>query len=467
MTLLGGLVDEDGFQFLNHGKLDDGHLHSQHKKVTGQAVPRTWILLDSQSTVDVFYEASLLRNIRQAPNKCQISCNAGVVTTDQIGDLPGYPLPVWYHPEGIANILSLHRVSEHCRVQYDSNEHGAAFRVTKPDGTVRHFRPSVSGLHYCDTTKLRQETVLINTVAEKKAQYTERAFKQAALARRLQDIIGRPSTRDYIKIVMGGMMRNCPVSRADIAAAEDIFGPNLGSLKGKTIRGKQDHVPSLVVDVPYHIIKMYKDVTLGFDIMFVNKIAFLVTVSRNIRFGTTERLASRQVKEVGKALVNVIKMYRQRGFHVKTCNGDGEFQPLRGILADATSQLNITAEDEHVPEVERYIRTLKERTRATYNVLPFKKIPGMMIVEMVHSSNYWLNMFPANDGVSATQSPRRIMTGQSSDYLLHCKLQYGEYAQVHESHDNSMDTRTTGAIALRPTGNIQGGFYFMSLLTGK
>ncbi len=27
--------------------------------------------------------------------------------------------------------------------------------------------------------------------------------------------------------------------------------------------------------------------------------------------------------------------------------------------------------------------------------------------------------------------------------------------------------RTTGAIALRPTGNVQGGYYFLSLTTGK
>ncbi len=68
------------------------------------------------------------------------------------------------------------------------------------------------------------------------------------------------------------MLHNCPISIADIAAAEDIFGPNLGSLKGKTVRRSQGHVPSLVVDVPYHIIKLYQDVLLLFDIMFVTKL---------------------------------------------------------------------------------------------------------------------------------------------------------------------------------------------------
>ncbi len=39
--------------------------------------------------------------------------------------------------------------------------------------------------------------------------------------------------------------------------------------------------------------------------------------------------------------------------------------------------------------------------------------------------------------------------------------------QTHEKHDNSMIPRTTGAIALRPTGNAQGGRYFYSLTTGR
>ena len=39
--------------------------------------------------------------------------------------------------------------------------------------------------------------------------------------------------------------------------------------------------------------------------------------------------------------------------------------------------------------------------------------------------------------------------------------------QTHEEHDNSMTSRTVGALVLRPTGNAQGGFYFLSLSTGR
>jgi len=58
------------------------------------------------------------------------------------------------------------------------------------------------------------------------------------------------------------------------------------------------------------------------------------------------------------------------------------------------------------------------------------------------------------------------MTGQRITYDKHCKLEFGTYVQTHEKHNNSMNPRTSGAIALRPSVNEQGGHYFLSLYTG-
>jgi hypothetical protein len=89
-----------------------------------------------------------------------------------------------------------------------------------------------------------------------------------------------------------------------------------------------------------------------------------------------------------------------------------------------------------------------------------------MTVELVYGSVFWLNMFPSNDGVSDTISPHGLVIGLKLDYSKHCRIVYGAYAQTHEEHDTTMATRTTGAIALRPMGNDQGGYYFMSISTG-
>jgi hypothetical protein len=59
------------------------------------------------------------------------------------------------------------------------------------------------------------------------------------------------------------------------------------------------------------------------------------------------------------------------------------------------------------------------------------------------------------------------MTGLKVDFHRHCQLKFGDYVQTHDEHDNSMDSRTTGATALHPTGNVQGGYYCFNLSAGR
>lgn len=76
-------------------------------------------------------------------------------------------------------------------------------------------------------------------------------------------------------------------------------------------------------------------------------------------------------------------------------------------------------------------------------------------------------MFPTENGVSPDLSPRAIVTGLQADYAKNYKLEFGQYVQTHEEHDNSMESCTTGAIGVRPTGKEQGGYYFFSLSNGR
>jgi len=69
-------------------------------------IPDSWILLDSQSTVDVFKNKKLLKNIHDAKKALSLHCNAGIATVNKIGDLPGYGT-VWFYEDGIANICHL------------------------------------------------------------------------------------------------------------------------------------------------------------------------------------------------------------------------------------------------------------------------------------------------------------------------------------------------------------------------
>ena len=70
--------------------------------------------------------------------------------------------------------------------------------------------------------------------------------------------------------------------------------------------------------------------------------------------------------------------------------------------------------DDHVAEVERSMRTIKERTRCLIQGLPFKRVPKKLMHEAVASANKSLNQFPARDGMSTDMSPLAIMTGAPS-----------------------------------------------------
>ena len=352
------------------------------------AIPKTWILLDSQSTVDVFSNPRLLTNIRDAKKSLTLYCNAGKAIVTKKGDLKGYGT-VWFYPEGIANILSLGNVKKKHRVTYDSTL-DEGFLVFKADGTARTFRPSKKGLFFSDV-KNEVAHAFINTVENNKTKYTIKAYSDAVRARSLQNIIGRPSTQDYIKYVERNMIPNCPVNKADILRAEDIFGANIGSLQGKTVRKKSARIVTTIHELPTEIVQRYGEVTIEADIMYINGIPFVVTTSRHIHFCTAELIKNEKSTTIAKAIKQVIQIYHRRGFKVQFLLGDGQFEHIRKHFADTDITINITGRNEHVPAIERAIRTIKERIRGIVNQLPFKSYPHRLIVEMVYNVVFWLN----------------------------------------------------------------------------
>ena len=325
-------------------------------------IPKTWILLDSQSTVDIFCNPQLLKKIRRTPEGMRVHCNAGSHLTNLVGDLPGHGT-VWYDPKAIANILSLRQVQDHYHITYDSSHQ--KFIITKPSGKEFTFHESEGGLHYLDTThqqgQQRQGHVFaVNTVKENKKNFTNNDYLWAVRARELQVTVGCPLDKDLIKILKTSSLSNCPVTPRDVLIANKLFGPDVSALKGKITRQGPPIVESPVSVDTTSILKYYSKITLCVDLMYVNKVPLLVTLSQNIKFGTMEAGADRKEATLLKYIKGVVSLYRKAGFKVTTALMDGESVPLRGGLAELGLRLNETSRDEHVGDIERYICTVKE-----------------------------------------------------------------------------------------------------------
>ena len=117
------------------------------------------------------------------------------------------------------------------------------------------------------------------------------------------------------------------------------------------------------------------------------------------------------------------------------------------------AELNLAAPDEHVPEVERNIRVIKDRLRSMLADMPFSKIPKHLKRKLALTCITMLNVVPREASVSNTLSPMELLSGRSLDFKRNCQLPPGAYCLVHEEglSRNSMRERATGAITIGPT----------------
>ena len=116
--------------------------------------------------------------------------------------------------------------------------------------------------------------------------------------------------------------------------------------------------------------------------MLVSGIPFLVTLSRGIRLYTAEYMPTRTADQLGSGLKKVLNLYRRGGFIVRVILMDMEFESLSDVLE--LVQVNTTAAREHVSDIERDIRTIKDRARCTVVALPRKIIlPKKVIIHLI------------------------------------------------------------------------------------
>jgi hypothetical protein len=96
--------------------------------------------------------------------------------------------------------------------------------------------------------------------------------------------------RNYIK--------DCPVNAKDISCAIEIWGPDLGTIKGKTTRETAKHVPEV------ETVGIFEDKTVVMcaDLCKIMGLEFLVTViSRKLCLTVVVYLDNRGISEVRSA----------------------------------------------------------------------------------------------------------------------------------------------------------------------
>ena len=113
-----------------------------------------------------------------------------------------------------------------------------------------------------------------------------------------------------------------------------------------------------------------KTIELTVDLMFVNKIPFVISLGKNMKFTTIESVVDRKAATLLKALRSIKSVYTNIYLFIKTLFMDSEFEVLRDALRDLVITLNTNAADKQVSQIERKIKMVKERVRSTWKSLP-------------------------------------------------------------------------------------------------
>ena len=111
------------------------------------------------------------------------------------------------------------------------------------------------------------------TESQLRDMYSKREVEKFNAVRELEKNLAFPSTSDLVEIVSRGIPGN-DVTVTDVRRTDQVLGKNFPIVKGKTTRKKGR--PIKVEYVPKHQLSQQ---TFNSDIMFVNKVPFLVTVS--------------------------------------------------------------------------------------------------------------------------------------------------------------------------------------------
>ena len=459
----------------------DGAMVSQvyngdHTKTGG--LVRTRLYLDTCTTDDQMANPAYLTGVHKADKPLRLHTNAGTSISRLQGYLGSHKF--WIDPQGIANVISLRSLEKKYRVTYDSAVAGGAFVVHTDRGEIRFVRCPDSGFPYVD---LDDHTVdvaamLVQSVRGNYEGFTRREIEKAKAARELQGQIGHPSDQDFKTLIKAkdnvsqSLLHDCPTTLTDVTNAQTIFGPSLPRMKGTSVRTKPIRMEPDYVRIPREIVEMNRNVTLVGDVLFVCGLPFLITLSRRIRFVTLQFMPNRTVKELTKGFKNVLNLYKRAGFLVQCALMDNEFEPLKQALLDCLD-VNTTAKNEHVGEIERKIRHVKERARCVKSTLPyrFKALPNAIIKAMLYNVILWMNAFISPQGVSETYSPRELVLRRQLKWKLHARANFGCYFEAYDepgpNETNTQAERTVACINLGPTGNFQGTHKFFNLATGR
>jgi hypothetical protein len=108
------------------------------------------ILLDTQSTVDLFCNRKLVQQVSKSDKPMRVQSNGGTIQVTHKATMRGYKHDIWFSKHALTNILSLSNLIQQYRVTYDSTAQTFVVHRETHRKPNMLFKMHANGLHYFD-----------------------------------------------------------------------------------------------------------------------------------------------------------------------------------------------------------------------------------------------------------------------------------------------------------------------------
>ena len=148
------------------------------------------------------------------------------------------------------------------------------------------------------------------------------------MARYVQECLCLPSDKDMADAIEKGGIQECGIDQRHIKIANIIYGPARAAVEGKTVqrKNKMPRDSSMMLGIPPSIIERYGYVSLGIDVLHINKRPYVIAVSKHIKYIQCLGTQNKNVETFLSTIKRFKSDYMIRGFVVKTIYSDRAFE---------------------------------------------------------------------------------------------------------------------------------------------
>ena len=110
-----------------------------------------------------------------------------------------------------------------------------------------------------------------------------------------------------------------------------------------------------IFKIPKELVKLHEEIFMTANILFVNGIPFIISLSRNITFTASIHLEDIKSIKIFKVFKEIYTYDLKNGFQITTLHVDGEFATLQRLKQNIPGEprVNLGSASKHVPEIKR------------------------------------------------------------------------------------------------------------------